>query len=109
MICAAAICGRAVAIARRTGLHNSKESGGLEVRGAFLFSIFLLFIATLVHAGPAADMVLLHAKIWTVDAKLPEAEALAVIGDRIVAVGSNAEIDAWRGPNTKVLDANGRR
>src|SRR5262249_7142518 len=38
----------------------------------------------------------------------PQAEALAVIGDRIVAVGGATEVDAWHGPQTKVLDAKGK-
>src|SRR5262249_16290256 len=60
-------------------------------------------------ARPAADLVLTHARIWTVDKARPEAEALAVVGDRIVAIGSAAEIEAWRGPATKVIDAGGKR
>ncbi|HKR96421.1 MAG TPA: amidohydrolase, partial [Candidatus Angelobacter sp.] len=47
-------------------------------------------------------------KIWTVDKSRPNAEALAVLGERIVAVGSAAEVDTWHGPQTKVLDAQGR-
>src|SRR5262249_5973166 len=39
----------------------------------------------------------------------PATEALAVIGDRIVAVGSAREIDQWRGDLTKVIDARGQR
>lgn len=58
---------------------------------------------------PAADLVVQHARIWTVDASRPEAEALAVLGDRIVAVGSDADVQAWRGPRTRVVDAGGRR
>jgi predicted amidohydrolase YtcJ len=33
---------------------------------------------------------------------------LAVLGDRIVAVGLNADIDGWRGPKTHVIDARGK-
>jgi predicted amidohydrolase YtcJ len=58
--------------------------------------------------GPSADLVIVHAKVWTVDAAHPEGQALAVIGDRIVAVGSDKEIAAWRGSNTKVIDAGGK-
>ena len=36
------------------------------------------------------------------------AQAVAVFGDRIVAVGSAEEIDAWRGPSTRLIDADGR-
>lgn len=60
------------------------------------------------QARPAADLILTNAHIYTVDANRPQAEALAVIGERIVAVGSSAEIDAWRGSATKVIDAEGK-
>ena len=61
------------------------------------------------QANPAADLLVRNAKVWTVDAGRPQAEALAVIGERIVAVGSSAEIEAWRGPQTRVIDAGGKR
>jgi len=57
---------------------------------------------------PVADLIVTHAKVWTVDAARPQAEAVAVIGERIVAVGSNAEIEQWRGPQTHVIDAGGK-
>jgi predicted amidohydrolase YtcJ len=57
---------------------------------------------------PAADLIITNAKIWTVDKTRPHAEALAVLGDRIVAVGSAADVDTWHGPQTKVLDAQGK-
>ena len=70
---------------------------------------FLLAIAFAQNAGkPAADMIIENAKIYTVDPALPEAQALAVWHDRIVAVGSNADVEAWRGPKTQVLDAGGK-
>lgn len=65
--------------------------------------------AAALSADPAADLIVTHAKIWTVDASRPEAEALAVIGDRIVDVGSSQEIAKWKGPATQVIDAGGRR
>ena len=61
--------------------------------------------------GPAprwADLVVANAKVWTVDPARPRAEAVAIVGERIAAVGTAAEIDAWRGPATKVIDARGR-
>jgi len=58
---------------------------------------------------PAADLIINHARVWTVDSKLPEAEAVAILGERIVGVGSSAEIEAWRGAGTRVIDANGKR
>ena len=57
---------------------------------------------------PAADLIVTNARIWTVDKTRPNAEAMAVLGDRIVAVGSAAEVDTWHGPKTKVLDAQGK-
>ena len=71
-----------------------------------------LAFAALVAAAPPeppADLVLLSAKIWTGDPKNPEAEALAVRGERIVAVGSDREIGALKGPKTVVLDGKWRR
>ena len=60
-------------------------------------------------SGPAADLVIDNARIWTVDADQPTAEALAVLGECIVAVGSSSEVASWRGVNTRVVDARGRR
>ncbi|MGA9979768.1 MAG: amidohydrolase [Candidatus Sulfotelmatobacter sp.] len=60
------------------------------------------------QSRPAADLIVTNAKIWTVDKSLPMAQAVAVLGDRIVAVGASADVDAWRGPNTRVVDAGGK-
>jgi len=60
------------------------------------------------QSSPAADLIITNAKIWTVDRSLPVAQAVAVLGDRIVAVGSNADVDAWRAPQTHVIDAGGK-
>lgn len=57
---------------------------------------------------PAADLIITNAKIWTVDKVRPTAQAVAVLGDRIVAVGSNAEVETWRAPQTQVINAAGR-
>jgi predicted amidohydrolase YtcJ len=57
------------------------------------------------QSRPAADLIITNAKIWTVDKSLPTAQAVAILGDRIVAVGANTEIDAWRAPHTHVIDA----
>jgi len=57
----------------------------------------------------AADLVVTHANIWTGDAARPAAGAVAIVGDRIVDVGSAEEIERWRGPSTTSVDAEGRR
>jgi predicted amidohydrolase YtcJ len=56
----------------------------------------------------AADLVVTHARVWTGDQQHPSAESIAVIGDRIVAVGTADDIDRWRGDTTTVIDARGR-
>jgi predicted amidohydrolase YtcJ len=60
------------------------------------------------QSKPAADLIITNAKIWTVDKSLPLAQSVAVLGDRIVAVGSSADVNAWRGANTKLIDAGGK-
>ncbi len=76
----------------------------------FFFSLLTLLFSSnaVAQASPAADLIITHAKVWTVDKDHPTAQAVAVLGDRIVAVGSNAEVETWRGPNTKVIDAGGK-
>jgi len=59
-------------------------------------------------SGPAADLIIINAKVWTVDKARPTAEAVAVLGQYIVAVGSIAEVGAWRGAKTQVIDAHGK-
>lgn len=51
------------------------------------------------------DLVVLNAKVYTVDSALPRAEAFAIKGGRFVAVGSNAEIRALVGRRTQTYDA----
>src|SRR6266851_3242658 len=57
---------------------------------------------------PAADTVVMHAKIYTVNSRQPWAEALAIAGDKILAVGREKDIQQYRGEKTKIIDANGR-
>ena len=53
----------------------------------------------------SADLVVYNAKIYTVDSRLPRAEAFAVRGDRILSVGSSEEIRRLIGKKTATLDA----
>jgi predicted amidohydrolase YtcJ len=55
-----------------------------------------------------ADLVLQGGKVVTVDSAMPEAEAVAVRGDRIVAVGATADVSDLIGPDTRVIDLEGR-
>lgn len=56
----------------------------------------------------APDLIVHNAKLVTVDAQFRIAQAMAVRGDRIVSVGSNAAILGQKGPNTHVIDAAGK-
>jgi predicted amidohydrolase YtcJ len=60
-------------------------------------------------AHPAAELIVRNAHIWTVNPKQPQAEALAVLNGRLVAVGSDAQVMLWRGARTRVVDADGAR
>jgi predicted amidohydrolase YtcJ len=61
------------------------------------------------EAAPApADLVLHGGKVITVDPAQPSAQAIAVVGDRIDAVGSDEEIRGRIGPQTEVIDLQGR-
>ena len=73
--------------------------------GAFL----LLSAAVITAQAPApATLVLRNGKIVTVDDAMPEAQAIAIRGDRIAAVGTNASIQPFIGPSTQVIDLRGQ-
>ena len=55
-----------------------------------------------------ANLVLKNAVILTVDARQPQAEAIAIAGTHIVAVGSNDEVAALVGAGTKTVDLGGK-
>ncbi|MFS8046604.1 amidohydrolase [Rhizobium sp. BR 314] len=55
-----------------------------------------------------ADLILLNGRIYTVEPSRPWAEALAVKNGRILAVGSNTEIEALKGPETRLVDLAGK-
>jgi predicted amidohydrolase YtcJ len=70
--------------------------------------LFALPPSSFAQSQPSADLIVRNAKVWTVDKSHPTAQAVAVLGDRIVAVGSNDDIEAWHGPRTRVIDAGGK-
>src|SRR5579864_6472077 len=57
---------------------------------------------------PSAETIITNANVWTVDRNHPQAEAVAILNQRIVAVGTSQEMDAWRGPQTRIIDAAGK-
>lgn len=80
--------------------------------------IVVLFVATclMMTALPTqadsnalmADIVIINANVHTINERQPTAQAVAVYGNRIVAVGSNEEIRKLAGSRTRVIDAGGR-
>ncbi|HXK09120.1 MAG TPA: amidohydrolase [Vicinamibacteria bacterium] len=67
-----------------------------------------LSVTVLAAAGPPADLVLENAVVHTVDPSRPRAEAVAVRGNRIAAVGKTSDVRALVGPRTRVVDLRGR-
>jgi hypothetical protein len=61
-----------------------------------------------VTAAAEADLIVRNAVIWTGDSTRPRAQALAVRDERLIAVGTNAQVEAHRSPRTRVIDATGR-
>src|SRR6185295_2271844 len=55
-----------------------------------------------------ADLLIVNAHVWTVDDARPEAEAVAVRGERVVLVGTSDEARRLAGAGTRVIDAGGR-
>ncbi len=55
-----------------------------------------------------ADLIVRNAIIWTGDSTQPRAQALAVRGERLIVLGTNAQVQAHRSPRTRVIDATGR-
>jgi hypothetical protein len=69
---------------------------------------FLLLFFPFLALSQNADVIFTNAKIWTVDPAMPEAQSVAVKGDKIVAVGTNAEMRPLTGPKTQIVDLGGR-
>ena len=87
----------------------------LQASGLFLVSTVsvLLLAACSAEDTPAepavdaADSVLLNGVVYTVDADRSQAEALAIRDGRILAIGSNEDIETMVGPDTRVIDLDG--
>jgi len=75
------------------------------VKAIGLSSMLVCGLATAQPSPP--DVVLVHGKVFTSDPSHLHAEALAIRGDRIIAVGSSEEIGALAGPATRRIDLSG--
>jgi predicted amidohydrolase YtcJ len=82
------------------------------MRSSFGRAILLVLALFAAATGPARaqapDTVLVNGKIVTVDDRFTIAQALAIKGERILKVGTTAEVEALRGPQTRVIDLAGR-
>jgi predicted amidohydrolase YtcJ len=79
------------------------------MRSCVLATLSMTLLGIGASAAPApADLVLLHGKIHTQDAARSLAQAVAVRGNAIVAVGTDQAIGALVGPNTRSVDLAGR-
>jgi predicted amidohydrolase YtcJ len=91
---------------RQQAANSAQIRTRMKIATLFLSCLFTSNL--LAQSKPTADLIINNAKVWTVDKAHPTAQAVAVLGDRIVAVGSNADLEALRGRDTKVIDAGGK-
>jgi predicted amidohydrolase YtcJ len=76
---------------------------------SLLLAGFGLFLGSCsAPSGDIADLVLHHGKVVTVDVSVPDGEAVAILDGRILAVGTDTEIDAHIGSATEVIDLEGQ-
>ena len=61
-----------------------------------------------IAAPDPADLVLVNGKVVTLESAIPEAQAVAIVGSRIAAVGSSASMKRRVGPKTTVIDLRGQ-
>ncbi len=84
------------------------EERGSLVALAGLVLMVVPFSSNADDRPPAADMVIRHARVITLDRDSRIAEAVAIRGERLLAVGTDAEIARHIGPATRVVDAGGK-
>ncbi len=70
--------------------------------------LFLVLVKPLA-AQMYADTVLVHGQIWTENPQQPEAEAVAILGNKIVSVGSAEQVMKFAGPTTNIVELGGKR
>src|SRR3954463_7850200 len=78
------------------------------VFGMMVFGVMSVATTVAASAQTPADVVLMNGKVLTVDAADRIAQAIAVRGDKIVAVGRDEDIQPLIGPRTRRIDLHGR-
>ena len=83
-----------------------KRNYAIARRTILLFAAFFALMPFAPAQAPrSAEMIILHGKAYTLDAKRPWAQAVAIASGKIVAVGDDREIEKLRGSKTEVIDA----
>ena len=107
LACAHAACGAgtksAFNLGRREFLKETAATAGFA--GLVLSGCETAKVA---EAANPADVLVVNARIATLNPRAPTAGALAIRGGSIAAIGSAADVEALRGPATQVIDAGGR-
>src|SRR5437870_8141978 len=74
---------------------------------AALSLLFFCLTPSFLPPAEPADVVFVNGNVYTVNEKQPRAEAIAVKGDRVVFIGSNANAKRFQGGGTRVIDLHG--
>ena len=69
-----------------------------------LFVVVSTYFAHVALAEDAADLILVNGRVYTVEQSQPWAEALAIKGEWLLAVSTNAEARAFSDPDTREID-----
>ncbi len=83
-------------------------------KSAVVLAVSALMALAWPHGGEAqvrkstADLALINGTVYTMDGNRPKAQAVAVIGNRIAAVGVNKDVEPFIGPETRVIDLSGQ-
>ena len=82
----------------------------MRIRGLLPAAVLVLASCRTATSSPETpvSLVVVNGKVFTADPARPWAEALAITGDRISAVGTTAEVRKLAGPSTRVVDLGGR-
>src|SRR5947209_7822889 len=71
-------------------------------------AVFASTVCKAAEVSETADLIIQNAKVITVNSKFTVEQAIAVKGDRILAVGKSKEIARYAGPNTRIIEAKGK-
>ena len=93
---------------QRHSILDTRRSSLLSLAAGATLVLTASACTTADDAQVTADLVLRGGRVVTVDEALPEAQAVAIRGDRIMFVGSDSEAEAYTGRETEVIDLAGR-